>query len=310
MKLSVLIITYNQKKYIAQAIDSVLMQQADFDYEIVIGDDCSTDGTREIVSDYAMRYPGKINALLHPCNLGRFGVKNFAAAYKSCKGKYIAILEGDDYWTSPYKLQKQVEIMEKDGDIALTAHQMLITHENGAKESHLSNTKTPAVIPFERLISPGELMTGSLVLRKYLDQLPDWFFKYSFGDYPLALLQASYGKVCFNTEVMGVYRKHDDGLSNDLQWNSDYDLFEICDDLDKYTNYKRHSEIHDGVIRLYIATACWFKRRKDIYKMLVFMLKGIRHSRSIQEAIIIVVKCLIPEWVKSKIKIVMGMIKN
>lgn len=107
MKVSVLMITYNHEKFIAQAIDSILMQQVNFDYEIVIGEDCSTDGTRAIVIQYQKEYPDKIRLLLPEENLGMH--KNFVQTFRACQGEYIALLEGDDYWTSPRKLQKQVD---------------------------------------------------------------------------------------------------------------------------------------------------------------------------------------------------------
>lgn len=114
---SVLMITYNHEKYIAQAIDSVLMQKTNFDYEIVIGEDCSTDRTREIVLEYKAKHPGKIRLLLQEKNVGM--MQNFIDTLKACTGKYIALLEGDDYWTDPYKLQKQVDILEAHPEYSL-----------------------------------------------------------------------------------------------------------------------------------------------------------------------------------------------
>ncbi|HPD39860.1 MAG TPA: glycosyltransferase, partial [Mesotoga infera] len=107
---SVFMITYNHEKYIAQAIESALMQKTDFNYEIVIGEDCSTDRTREIVVDYANRYPEIIKPILHENNVG--AKANSESVRKACIGKYVAILEGDDYWIDPLKLQKQVDFLE------------------------------------------------------------------------------------------------------------------------------------------------------------------------------------------------------
>ena len=127
---SVLMITFNHEQFIAQAIDSVLMQQTDFEYEIIIGEDCSTDRTREIVIEYAERNPEKIRPLLHDHNLGLMGRYNFVAAYKMCHGKYIALLEGDDYWTDPHKLQKQVVFLENHPECSLCAHNTRIVIED------------------------------------------------------------------------------------------------------------------------------------------------------------------------------------
>ena len=114
-KVSVCMVTYNQENFIAQAIECALMQKTDFDYEIVIGEDCSTDRTREVVVDYQKKHPDKIKTLLHPYNLGPVhspGKNNFIKTLKICKGRYIALCEGDDYWTDPLKLQKQVDFLE------------------------------------------------------------------------------------------------------------------------------------------------------------------------------------------------------
>ena len=102
---SVLCITYNQEKFIAQTIESFLKQEINFSYEIVLSDDCSTDSTLEICKRYLKLNPGSIRILETEKNIG--AQKNWYKAYNACNGKYIAVCEGDDYWTDPYKLQKQ-----------------------------------------------------------------------------------------------------------------------------------------------------------------------------------------------------------
>jgi len=109
MEVSVLVTTYNHERYIAQALDSVLMQETDFDYEIVILEDCSTDATREIILAYQKRHPDKIRLRLAAQN--QCSNKPFAEEFQASSSPYIAMLDGDDYWTSPEKLQKQVEFL-------------------------------------------------------------------------------------------------------------------------------------------------------------------------------------------------------
>ena len=111
---SVAIITYQHINYIEQTIKSVLMQETSYDYEIVIADDCSTDGTREIVQKYKEMYPEKIRLVLHSENVGM--VKNEASLLSACEGKYIAYLDGDDYWTDPHKLQIQIDFLENNNE--------------------------------------------------------------------------------------------------------------------------------------------------------------------------------------------------
>ena len=114
MKLSVGILTYNQARYVRQCVDSVLTQEVNFDYEIIVGDDASTDGTQEILQEYAARYPQKFVLLLGEKNAG-ISV-NYQKVLEACKGKYIALCEGDDYWTDAHKLQKQVDFLETHPD--------------------------------------------------------------------------------------------------------------------------------------------------------------------------------------------------
>lgn len=109
---SIAMITYKQSKYLRQAIDSVLSQNVDFKYEIIVGDDCSPDNTKEILEDYKQKYPNIFQILNHPKNIGP--TNNFYEVLSKCKGKYIAGLEGDDYWLDANKLKKQVRFLEKN----------------------------------------------------------------------------------------------------------------------------------------------------------------------------------------------------
>lgn len=116
--LSVCIVTYNQEFYIQRVLESAIAQQTDFAYEIVVGEDCSSDGTLHICQDFAKRYPEKIRLLPSPeHNLGLN--QNFLRTFRACQGEYIAYLEGDDSWITSDKLQKQVNILEENPDVVL-----------------------------------------------------------------------------------------------------------------------------------------------------------------------------------------------
>jgi glycosyltransferase involved in cell wall biosynthesis len=115
--LSVCLLTYNHEFFIRKAIENAVNQQTNFDYEIIIGEDCSTDNTRKICEEYQEKYPDKIRLLPSEKNLGL--KENFLQTFRECKGKYIAYLEGDDYWLSTEKLQKQIDILEKDLDVSM-----------------------------------------------------------------------------------------------------------------------------------------------------------------------------------------------
>ncbi|MRS01981.1 glycosyltransferase [bacterium] len=208
--LSILMPTYNHEKFIAQAIESVLMQRTDFEYELLIAEDCSKDRTKDIVVEYQKKYSDRINLLLQDKNIGMH--KNFAGAYRVCRGKYIALLEGDDYWTTPYKLQKQIDFLERNNDFSICFHNMQITYEDKPQLNHKSNRRQKQITTIKDLACGNYIYTASCIFRKKLHEMPSWFYQCPIGDYPLHLLNAQYGKIKFIDEVMGVYRIHRGGV--------------------------------------------------------------------------------------------------
>ena len=134
MKLSVAMITYNHERFIAQAVESVLAQKVNFDFEVVIGEDCSTDNTRNIVAELQQQYPVRIVALMRPDNLG--AMRNLQETLAACKGQYIALLEGDDYWTCEDKLQRQVEFLDSHPECAISCHRTRFINEMSSGRRH------------------------------------------------------------------------------------------------------------------------------------------------------------------------------
>lgn len=216
MKASVALITYNHAPYIAQAIESVLMQQTRFDFELLIGEDESSDGTREIVREYQAKYPDKIRLLLGSRKdvlhiRGRpTGRRNLVNSLERARGQYVALLEGDDYWTSPLKLQKQVEFLENNPDCALCFHNVQILDEIDPKHRglHHANPMRNRYV-FDDLMDGNFLATCSVVYRSGLfGRFPDWYFESPAGDWPLHVLNTRHGNIGYLPEVMAVYRKH------------------------------------------------------------------------------------------------------
>ncbi len=208
MKVSVALITYNHEKFIAESIDSVLKQEVDFDYEIVIGEDSSTDATRRIVTDYQKKHPEKIRSLLREKNLGMN--RNFAETLQACSGEYIALLDGDDYWSSPHKLQKQVDFLENHPECVMCFHDVTVLFEDGKQEAwrHLSS-KSKEFFTVEDVLKGNFIPTGSALFRTGLVQkFPEWFYGLRLGDWPLFFFLAQHGKIGFINELMGVYRIH------------------------------------------------------------------------------------------------------
>jgi glycosyltransferase involved in cell wall biosynthesis len=212
MKVSVLMLAYNHEKFIAQALDSVLMQQVDFNYEIVIGEDCSTDNTREILIRYQQEYPDKIRLLLPEKNLGMHD--NFIQTFKACRGDYIALLEGDDYWTSPYKLQKQVDLLDAHADYTICFHSALVLYQDGSKGwCFPPENQEKKVFTLEDLLSLSNIMaTASIMFRQgFIHEFPDWIYDVDFVDWILQILLAQHGNIGYIDETMSVYRIHPQG---------------------------------------------------------------------------------------------------
>jgi len=221
MKLSVCMITYNHERYIAQAIESVLMQKTNFAFELVIGEDFSTDRTREICISYKRRYPEKINLILNEKNLGM--IPNFVNTVHQCKGEYIALLEGDDYWTNPYKLQKQVDFLENNPDYGMVHSDwdILFTKTNKIiKCIHKTkNKKIPKDNFFENLLLYSYIGTRTVCVRKdlvekFLNQHSKRLEKWKMGDLPLWLYTAKYSQIGYINQSLAVKRHFQESMSN------------------------------------------------------------------------------------------------
>lgn len=209
---SVLVTTYNHERFIAQALESVLMQRVDFEYEIIIGEDCSIDRTRDLVRGFANQHKDKIRLILPPKNLGFSGNKIFEQQLRAVKGNYIAVLDGDDYWESPSKLQKQVDFMERHPDCAMCFHAVKVVYEGDTQASWISGG-AKRISKMEDLLEANFMHTCSVMLRKEsLTNVPGWCFTSEIGDWELFLIAAQHGDIGYIDEVMAVYRKHEDGV--------------------------------------------------------------------------------------------------
>lgn len=214
MKVSVCLITYNHERYIRQALDGVLRQDVDFPWEVVIGEDCSTDGTAAVVREYAGRFPHVVRVLDTPHNLGLNGKGNLARTLAACTGEYVALLEGDDYWIDPHKLRRQVTALDRRRDWALCFHPVRCEIEGRPGKTTVFPSAPPVEpLTLRHLLARNLMQTCSVVFRnKLFDALPDWWFRLPMGDWPLHILNAQYGDIGFVPDVMGVYRVHARGL--------------------------------------------------------------------------------------------------
>jgi glycosyltransferase involved in cell wall biosynthesis len=207
--------TFNHVNYIEQCIEGFLMQKINFKIEILLRDDASSDGTTEIVKKYSNKYPHIINALIYTKNQFQKGVSPFRDNVRRAKGKYIALCEGDDYWTDPYKLQKQVDFLEVNEDYGICAHRVQISNQFNASENYIFPENLLSQDYFiEQFIANNLAATCSIIFKKELFQSNPWHNKSPFGDILLILtvLKNSNNKIRILHDVMGTYRIHYGGI--------------------------------------------------------------------------------------------------
>jgi glycosyltransferase involved in cell wall biosynthesis len=218
---SVRTITYQHAPFIRQCLDSILMQETDFPWEYIIGEDGSTDGTREICMEYAERHPDRIRLFLQDRRVSHYRegdrdiMFNSKWNVRSCRGQYLAICEGDDYWTDPQKLRKQVNLFELHPECSLIFHGATITSANLPEYRRIKRNDTKSrFFSMEELIMGGGglVCTASIMHRAdILKPFPSWLFDVVFGDYGLVLTGAARGKVYYLDEIMANYRMHVSG---------------------------------------------------------------------------------------------------
>jgi glycosyltransferase involved in cell wall biosynthesis len=209
---SVHLITYNHADTIAQCLDSILMQETDFDFEVLVGEDDSPDDTRAICKAYAEKYPDKIRLFLRRPDqkIEVMGKKswhfNFIANLYTARGKYIASMDGDDYWTDAKKLQKQVDILEANPGYSMTHHHFDKLFPDGLSKP--TKARPRPVSKTEHLIRRFEIRTCSMMYRNiFIDHpLPDWFIKNQIGDSPISVFLSLFGDIHYLHENMAVYR--------------------------------------------------------------------------------------------------------
>ena len=213
-KVSVSIITYNQREVIGRAIDSVLMQRTDFPIEIIVGDDCSNDGTQDVLRDYQRRYPDLIQIILHPRRYDEVpGRTNNVTNLTNCRGEYTAMLDGDDYWTDTLKLQRQVDMMDENPDISMCVHDSDIIHEPS-----IGTVKVKRVSQFGKPLPTGYYGHVDVARRRLFAQIsticfrtrcfeyfPEWFYDVVPADKALLLLISREGRVWYDAEPASVY---------------------------------------------------------------------------------------------------------
>lgn len=207
-KLQVIMITYNHAEFIAKAIEGILMQICDFDIELIIADDNSPDNTEDVVKNIISSHPNGswINYTKHKQNKGV--MSNLTWALKKINAKYLALCEGDDYWTDPYKLKKQVDFLESNSDFSMVFHAADIL-ENDVIIDDFITVVPKKITTTVDLLNGNYLYTFSVVYETtFLKNLPSWIENVVNGDITLHILASKYGPIMYLDEKMGVYRIH------------------------------------------------------------------------------------------------------
>lgn len=267
--LSVAVITYNQENFIRQCLDGMINQITNFPFEIVIGEDCSTDNTRKICIEYQNKYPHLIRLDLPEKNRGM--MENFIQTSSICQGKYIATCEGDDYWIDPHKLQKQVDFLEQND-----AYSMCATNSQKLQDGIISIDPIgkDVLTTDDILLQDWGLMTATLVFRKDAFQIPQWYKDVKNGDYAMQLMVSLKGLTKVLPDVTSVYRIHQGGVSKTLTafvqcaWIV-YLLYEF----NKTTEGKYYTQIKKKIKRVYknqIGFAKEYHLRKAYVKLQLF----------------------------------------
>jgi glycosyltransferase involved in cell wall biosynthesis len=217
-RISVVMTAFQHEQYVAQAIESVLVQGLDEPFELVIGDDASDDGTREVITGYAEAHPDIVRVHFPDRNRGGDGKNLFADVLDLAVGDYVGMLDGDDYWTSPSKLRRQVAFLDEHPAYAMCFHNVLRVHEDDPSRDALYDHRTTARdVELDELLGTCVAASCSPVFRmEAVRPLPAWYFGLPWGDWPLYLMARAAGRVRYLPDVLGAYRIHAAGMYSKL----------------------------------------------------------------------------------------------
>ena len=275
---SICCITYNQEAYIRNALDGFLSQKTNFLYEILIHDDASTDRTADIIREYAARYPDRIKPVLQTENQYSKGLTNISGTFNfpRAKGRYIAMCEGDDYWTDDGKLQMQVDYMEAHPDCSLCFHSARVeVLERAVTERKMRPYKgNRTVTPEEMIGKRSGYPTASLMFRtRMVEQLPEFYVNAPIADIPLQLMAAAEGYGYYIDRPMCVYRLGGSASWTSMMKQGDYEekqrkyweqMEEMYRGYDAASGGRFHEAVERAINRLYFLTQVNLKHYETV----------------------------------------------
>ena len=245
-KVSILVLTYNHERYIEQALEGALRQRTQFDFELVIADDCSHDRTPDLVKAFVQSYPRQCRVLPREKNLGL--CKNFADAYSACRGEYVAILEGDDIWHEPHKLQCLADILDDRSDCSFVFHNVKLLFEDGREQASCCPPSVKSELSLLDFVADNFVPNCSAIMfrNKLVRRFPDWFLRLSYYDWPLHILHLQHGLALYLSEPLSTYRIH--GAS---AWHGATKSHQLAGLLDIFHEINRHLGFqYDSILRL------------------------------------------------------------
>lgn len=308
IEVSIVCITYNQEQYVAEMLDGLVSQKTNFQYEILIHDDASTDGTQNIIEEYAKKYPDLIKPILQKENKFSKGINpNITYNYPRAQGRYIAYCEGDDYWKTSDKLQRQYDALEANQDCTICVHNVQCVFQNG----QMTNRMFPPVLLPEEVISSNDYMRLELKDAGWLFQTSSFFIRaelvkkymreydnlYPVGDLPLVLFSLQYGNCYYINSVMSCYRLNSGGYMTNLKDRKKrishcQKMIEGHRDFDQRTNGAFHAYFDYAILNKEVEILLLKKKYKDIF---LPKYQIIRKQMSARRRILIFVGCIFPE---------------
>lgn len=239
---SVWMITHNHERFVAHALESVLCQKRFFGIEIVISDDASEDRTAEIIGEYAARHPDLFRFKKRSKNVGV--VRNYVETLLDCQGKYVAFLEGDDFWTDPQKLMRQVQFLDANTDHVICCHNVWKADDEGRLNGLLMKD-VPASSNVVQLARGDYIATASCMVRNnVVHAFPNWLENLPACDWPLDLIQAQYGKIGYMPRLMAAYRQHDEGVwSGQSKRAQNHTAIALATQIDAGLAYRQHAAL-------------------------------------------------------------------
>jgi glycosyltransferase involved in cell wall biosynthesis len=274
---SVIVMAYNHEAYIAQCLNSILSQNTNFSFEIILGEDNSSDQTRKICEEFAKKHSDKIKLFLRSrkdviyINGNPTGRFNFVECLKACNGKYVAICDGDDYWTDSLKLKKQVDFLEANEEYVIAYHDVSIIDSEGVL---INESKTPK--PFQRDFTNIELIKSeificlmSIVFRNVVKNLPKDFLNVSNADVFLTSYLGQFGHGKYFKNIGGMYRVHQGGVWSALDDKSKQESkIKTFHQLNEYYGSVKNEKISN----YYLLKSQGIKNTKASKKSLIFNL--------------------------------------